>query len=223
MGFAMPRPTEPDANPAVDGRPAGHAGVHAVRAGGGAARIGDGGRAIPLPVDWRDVSERLRRYALALARRHDEADDLVQQTLATLLARAPDKAGHLGYARATLTRVYLDRERSLRRRIARTLRIAHSSPPPRSAPADPSEGAPALHAAIDSLPPRQRAALVLRLVEGLDYAQIAAALECTPEAVRSSLHVARAAVRAAMTDDDATTPPPGASTEPLTGPTRSSP
>jgi RNA polymerase sigma factor (sigma-70 family) len=157
-----------------------------------------GEAAIPLPVDWRDVSERLRRYALALTRRADQADDLVQQTLANLLAKAPDKAGHVGYARSTLTRLFLDRERSIRRRVARTLRVAWPTSIPRAPGTDPAEGSVALHAAIEALPARQRAALVLRLVEELDYPQIGAALGCSPEAVRSSLHLARRAVRRAI-------------------------
>lgn len=201
MGFAMPKPTASDTDRTADQAPGGGG-----AAGGGAMGMGGVGngvgaqRAIPLPVDWRDVSERLRRYALALSRRHDEADDLVQQTLATLLAKAPDKAGHIGYARTTLTRVYLDRERSLRRRVARTLRLARSTHDIDNAGNGGAEGSPVLHAAIEALPPRQRAALVLRLVEELDYAQIGAALECSPEAVRSSLHMARAAVRRALGD-----------------------
>lgn len=190
MGLAMTKPPAPDSS-----RPADQGPCPAESATPDALP-----RAIPLPVDWRDLSDRLRRYALALTRRDDEADDLVQHTLATLLARAPDKAGHLGYARTTLTRAYLDRERSLKRRLARTLAIAWQSGGATGARSDDSSSA--LHEAIDALPARQRAALVLRLVEELDYPQIAAALECSPEAVRSNLHLARAAVRRSMSTSD---------------------
>jgi RNA polymerase sigma factor (sigma-70 family) len=204
MGFAMPRPPASD-QPTTPSGPrlvADAAGVAPGQLAPGPSPTGPG--AIPLPVDWRDVSEHLRRYALALCRRHDEADDLVQHTLATLLAKAPDKAGHLGYARATLTRAFLDRERSLKRRLSRTLGLARITPG--FATDHAAEPDAALHDAIDALPPRQRAALVLRLVEQLDYPQIAAALDCSPEAVRSSLHVARAAVRRALEETADTGP-----------------
>ncbi len=52
--------------------------------------------------------------------------------------------------------------------------------------------------AIDSLPARQRAALLLRVVEGLSYEAIAEALECEVGAVRANLHLARMKVRSRL-------------------------
>jgi RNA polymerase sigma-70 factor (ECF subfamily) len=52
-----------------------------------------------------------------------------------------------------------------------------------------------VHRAIDALPPQQRAAIVLRVIEGLDYAEIAATLGCPVGAVRANLHLARKKVR----------------------------
>ena len=49
--------------------------------------------------------------------------------------------------------------------------------------------------AIETLPPMQRAVVVLRLVEELDYADIAATLGCSVQAVRANLHLGRQRVR----------------------------
>src|SRR5215469_12470717 len=45
-----------------------------------------------------------------------------------------------------------------------------------------------LWAAVDSLPPKQRAAVALRYGSDLPHGEIAAALGCSPEAARRSLH-----------------------------------
>lgn len=145
---------------------------------------------------WREVGYRLRGLALALTRNHDRADELVQHTLATLLARAPGRADHLGYARTVLLRRWLDEQRTLRRRAARWVRLAAGAA--RWSAARVADDHSALHEAVDALPARQRAALVLRVVEGLEYPQIAEVLGCSVEAVRSNLHLARAGVRRRM-------------------------
>jgi RNA polymerase sigma factor (sigma-70 family) len=147
--------------------------------------------------DWSAISERLRRMAQALTRGRDDADDLVQQTLVTLLAKRPDRAGHIGYARQTMTRIWLDRQRSLRRRVRRMARWAmtagmwHTDQDRLSL----SDQHDRVRRAMDALPPRQRAAVVLRLVEELDYDDIAAALGCSVQSVRTSLHLGRQRVR----------------------------
>lgn len=156
------------------------------------------------PTEWASLHAGLHRFALALCRNRDEADDLVQQTLLRLIARGRS-AGPAAYARKALLRLWLDRQRSLRRRAARLARIAAGwtgtesprSPPP---PEHREQHARAL-ALIETLPARQRAALVLRLVEGLDYQQIAAALGCSPDAVRASLHLARRKLRRALGEE----------------------
>jgi RNA polymerase sigma factor (sigma-70 family) len=45
-----------------------------------------------------------------------------------------------------------------------------------------------LWTAVGTLPPKQRAAVTLRYASDLPHAEIAAALGCSPEAARSSLH-----------------------------------
>ena len=51
---------------------------------------------------------------------------------------------------------------------------------------DPADGA--IWAAVGALPPKQRAAVTLRYASDLPHAEIAAALGCSPEAARRSLH-----------------------------------
>ncbi len=147
--------------------------------------------------DWSAITERLRRMALALTRSCDDADDLVQQTLVTLLAKQPDRVSHTGYARQTMMRIWLDQQRSLRRRLRRVARLAlttgtwHTDQDRLSM----SDQHNRVRRAMDTLPPRQRAAVVLRLVEELDYDEIATALDCSVQSVRASLHLGRHRVR----------------------------
>jgi RNA polymerase sigma-70 factor (sigma-E family) len=53
-----------------------------------------------------------------------------------------------------------------------------------------------------SLPPRQRAAVVLRFYEDLEYAEIAAVLGCTEATARSHVHRALGALRERMAGED---------------------
>lgn len=148
------------------------------------------------PPDWPAVSRGLHRLAVALCGSQNEADDLTQQTLLILLTRRPDRVGHVGYARQTLTRLWLDRQRSLRRRARRLALLAAS--PLQLAPAPRHDEVARLRAQLDLLPPRQKLVLTLRLIEELTCEQIAELLECDPGAVRSTLHLARRRVRLAL-------------------------
>lgn len=150
----------------------------------------DGGRA------WTERSAWLRRYALALTRNAHEADDLTQETIARVLERSPERINHEGYLLQTASRLWIDqsRRRSRRTRILRALSIMS-----RGAPAeDRTPEIDRVERTIASLPPVQRAVIVLRAVMGLSPEQIASALEMEPSAVRASLHLARKRVRASM-------------------------
>ena len=69
-------------------------------------------RAMP---EWPVLRDRLWRIALALTHSRYDADDLTQQTLATVLARQPDCADPMAYARRTMLHLWLDQQRSDRR------------------------------------------------------------------------------------------------------------
>lgn len=137
----------------------------------------------------------LRKFAVSLCGSVPDADDLVQQALLRMLTVRPELAGHMGYARRTVARLWLDRERSLRRRMAR-LRLM--GPRPSGNVVDGvelGEEARRVRQEIDQLPLRQRLAITLRVGEELSYEQIAEVMECDVGTVRANLHLARARLR----------------------------
>ncbi|MEC9374479.1 MAG: sigma-70 family RNA polymerase sigma factor [Planctomycetota bacterium] len=149
---------------------------------------------------------RLRRIARAIVGPHrpDDAEELLQRTLTRLLASdaasIADQHAALAYARTTMMRIWIDEQRSTRRRVRRLLRLAATSAPFSAPPsaADEVETLEALRRACANLPPRHRAAIALRVVEELSYAEIAAALQISEENVRACCHRARRALRHAL-------------------------
>jgi RNA polymerase sigma-70 factor (ECF subfamily) len=59
----------------------------------------------------------------------------------------------------------------------------------------------AIHTAISMLPPKQKAAVILRHVQGLEYAAIAEALDCSPESARANVYQGLRRVRQALRKD----------------------
>lgn len=59
----------------------------------------------------------------------------------------------------------------------------------------------ALRSAVLELPPTQRAALVMRYLQGLEYAEISAALECSEESARSNVSHAVRRLRRVLSPD----------------------
>ncbi|MCW5767824.1 MAG: RNA polymerase sigma factor [Phycisphaeraceae bacterium] len=153
-----------------------------------------------VPMDVSSLVNILRAKARMLGAESHEAEDLAQETIARILSRAPEKQGHVGYATQTLTRLWLDRQRTLRARARRLRRVAASTIVGSGLiPVTDDARSVIVFNAIRSLPPRQRAVLVLRLVEGLGYASIAEAIGCTEQAARASLHEARVRLRRELT------------------------
>lgn len=153
-------------------------------------------------ADWSAMSRRLLRVARALSPRADEAEDLTQQAIAAVLARRPDMARHEGYVRAAMVRIWLDRERSMKRRLARAAAWARLRPAWHIEELGGSgEQVSRLRCEIERLPPRQRLALTLRLIEGLAYEQIAEAMNSDVGTVRANLHLARARLRARLGEE----------------------
>jgi RNA polymerase sigma-70 factor (ECF subfamily) len=86
----------------------------------------------------------------------------------------------------------IDRERRARRIVANVDDLAIAAPERDDVTlAD-------LAGAIETLPAGQRAAFVLRKVQGLAYAEVAVALECTEEAARARVSEALKKVKAAV-------------------------
>jgi len=127
----------------------------------------------------------LLRTTRLLLRDNAEAQDLLQTALLRLSKRWPVDHPH-AYIRRVL--VNLTRDRSRRR---------HLVPEPAETREDRLEALPdhadayasqaALEQLLALLPAKQRAAVVLRVIEGLTEAEAAAALRCSPGTVASNL------------------------------------
>ncbi|MEV7038669.1 SigE family RNA polymerase sigma factor [Amycolatopsis sp. NPDC051061] len=127
----------------------------------------------------------LRKVAYLLCGDWHRADDLVQTAITRLYANWPRaaRADNLdGYARRTLVNAYLAEQRtSWWKRV--DLRGADHDPPP--GPGPDLDSALDLRAALDRLPARQRATVVLRYFGDLPVAETARALGCSEGTVKS--------------------------------------
>ena len=129
-------------------------------------------------------------YALRLSADRDEADDLYQETfLAAFRAWPPRRRGN---ERAWLYRIAtnkaIDRGRRARPKVKlEDLELA--------APERDSATALDIARAVELLAPGQRAAFVLRQVQGLSYVEIAETLGCSQEAARARVSEATKTVR----------------------------
>lgn len=135
---------------------------------------------------------RLRRYARSLSRDPSEADDLLQQSLENAISRQQSWRGDnlAGWLMAIMTN--LDRNRHRRQRRSSHIVALDDGPELAAAPdhADPIE-LQHLRTAIDGLDPDRRAVLMLVVVEGYSYAEVAAMLDIPLGTVMSRLSRAR--------------------------------
>ena len=147
----------------------------------------------------------LYRYAYLLAGNHADAEDLAQQTLVKAhrsWSRVAEADAPMAYLRRMLTNTYLSQRRPRKRR----LELLTDAPPdtgPARAPIAGLEDRMVLWPHVKSLPPRQRAVIVLRYYEDLSEREIADALGCSTGTVKSTAHHALKALRAALGSDDA--------------------
>lgn len=143
------------------------------------------------------------RYAALLAGNRDDAEDLVQEAAAKLLA---ERAGgreitHVNtYLRRIVTSVFLNGHRRARlwRRTLPRLTPVDGTPAVDDLVAERSR----LGKALQQLPPRQRAAVVLRYYEDQAYADIAAALHCPETTARSLVNRGLRALRLTIEGED---------------------
>jgi RNA polymerase sigma-70 factor (sigma-E family) len=128
----------------------------------------------------------LRRTASFLTGDQHSAEDLVQDTLIAVCRRwdqlrAP--AAACGYARHAMVRIYISDHRHARwRRETLCAPSDLPDPPAEDAPRDPEQS---LDLVLATLPPRQRAVLVLRYYQDRSVADTAETLGCTSATVRS--------------------------------------
>lgn len=143
----------------------------------------------------------LYRYAYLLAGNHADAEDLAQQTLVkaygawSKVVRADSPTAYL---RRTLTNTYLSQKRPKARRAEL---LTDAPPEGRAAPPPGPEDRMVLWPHVRSLPPRQRAVVVLRYYEDLSEQQIADVLGCSTGNVKSTAHRALQSLRASLDTD----------------------
>jgi RNA polymerase sigma factor (sigma-70 family) len=113
-----------------------------------------------------------------------DAEDCFQETFLSALRAYPklgDARNLRGWLITIAHRKAVDHHRARGRRpvpVAEVAEVAVSDPEPDKA----------IWALVGALPPKQRAAVTLRYAGDLPHAEIAAALGCSPEAARRSLH-----------------------------------
>jgi RNA polymerase sigma-70 factor (sigma-E family) len=140
----------------------------------------------------------LRRLAMVLCQDWQRADDLVQATITKLYvhwdkARAADHVD--AYVRAVLVREFVhERRSSWAKRVS--LAGGMTDRPAREVDHD---AVLDLRGAVGALPPRQRAALVLRFYCDLNVDQSAQVLNCSPGTVKSQTAKAISTLRRALT------------------------
>jgi len=155
----------------------------------------------------------LRTALLLTGQSRAEAEDLLQIALERAYRHWPRISGSGGperYVRQILARASTDRWRRLARRPEQAMPAADYGP---VAPDRTSEIADRdyLLLALASLPPRQRAVLVLRYFDDLSEAETARMLGCSLGTVKSQAARGLARLRAAAD------PPPAAPTVPVGG------
>lgn len=142
------------------------------------------------PLDVEEHLDRLYRAALALCGDRDEAQDLVQETCARVLARPRDVHGEdaLPYLLRALRNVFLN-ERRTRSRRPQTVTAGFDA----AAPVSTSRAAELreVWTVIAALPADQRDALVAVDVCGLSYAEAGALLDVKEATIATRVFRAR--------------------------------
>jgi len=161
------------------------------------------------PLEFDTVVARHRSeilgYLVRLLGNVEDARDACQETM----LRAHVAYGRLradSNVRAWLFRIATNAARTAGRGRARRARRTadvelDGLPAAMSASPEQREDLRLVARAVDALPPRQRAALMLRRFHGLDYAEIAATVGGTETAARANVYQAVRKLRAALEDD----------------------
>jgi RNA polymerase sigma factor (sigma-70 family) len=172
----------------------------------GESTLGDVSRESAAALDDVYATEIRRLVALGTVLTGDGAagEDLAHDAFLLLVERFRREPGYLrGPAwpllRTMVVRLALQRRRAWTRELRR---LALAWQPAPSEAWEPSAASVDWHAALQSLPPRMRATVVLFYGEDLSTAQTAMALGCSPRTVENQLRVARRRLSARMQWDD---------------------
>lgn len=130
-----------------------------------------------------------------------EAEDIAQDAFLKILEAAPryrPTATFRTYFYRILTHLCIDRTRKKQpTRIEDVPEAADPSAAPTDVLIERERGAE-VHAALATLPPNQKVAMILRHYEGLSYAEIAQILGVSPKAVEGLISRARAYLQALL-------------------------
>ncbi len=156
-----------------------------------------------LDVDFdefvRDASPSLLRTAYLLTGDRGHAEDILQTALLRTARRwAAARREPVAYARRVLVNLAKDRWRDRGRRVTESALPARE--PIHDGPDAQILLRQSLLPAVDELPARQRAVLVLRFFEDLSVDDTAAALGCSAGTVKSQTSAALANLRATLGD-----------------------
>jgi RNA polymerase sigma-70 factor (ECF subfamily) len=154
-------------------------------------------------AEW---TPRLFRFAIRLTGDVHHAEDLTQEAMlrawrqrSTVRSEAALKTWLFTIA----ANLWRDQVRRRRSPIARSVQLPESAAN-RDVPVDRALGGQEelglVLAQLDALPPRQREAIYLNACEGLKASEIALILDASPEAVRSSLSLARKKLRECLSE-----------------------
>jgi RNA polymerase sigma-70 factor, ECF subfamily len=162
---------------------------------------------IPPPFDeaMRRHEAEIMRFLVRSTRDHDDALDLFQETWLRAYRAYPrldSAAGLRPWLYRIATNLCLNRTRARIRRSRVFSDDAVSDEIPSAAAghtnSESPDGVIHLRAAIEHLPRKQRAALVMRKFAGLEYHEIAAALECSCESARAGVYQALKKLKAIL-------------------------
>lgn len=146
-------------------------------------------------------SVRLQRFAYLVCRNVEDARDLVQDALLGLYPRW-DQVSAQGNVDAYVKRSIVNASISRWRRSGKEqpAELPESWSPTPDHAGEVTDGAVAWRL-CESLPPLQRAAVVLRFYDDLDYTAIAAILGCAEATARSHVHRALTRLRTTLIED----------------------
>jgi RNA polymerase sigma-70 factor (sigma-E family) len=147
-------------------------------------------------ADWMAARQgALVRTAYLLTGSHQAAEDLVQTTL-TKLYLAWDRIADRQHVDAYARRALVNEHRSTWRRASRRLEVLSGAPPESGhQPAEYDGEREAVWRFVQTLPPRQRAVIVLRYYEDLSEAETADLLGVSAGTVKSQASRALASLR----------------------------
>ncbi|MEV6647414.1 SigE family RNA polymerase sigma factor [Amycolatopsis sp. NPDC051371] len=147
------------------------------------------------------VAERLDgllRYATVLTNDPHLAQDIVQDVLLRAQQRWAGIDFPPTYVRRMITNEYLSwRRRAVRRMVPSSHDVLDALGPPEADPSAAYDERDAMLGLLETLPRKQRAAIVLRYYESYSDAEIAAVLRCGTSTVRSQISRALATLRQA--------------------------